>query len=119
MILAGTQSGVSGGSQTKCDTVTYNPESGDAPITVTISTTTTGAHIFYTISNQGVTLTPTHNGDNPTGATFRIGNSSGSVSIGPIAGVSCKQINALAYKLGLLDSDVTISGLYCGTGGGG
>ncbi len=61
-----------------------------------MSTTTTGATIFYTTDGS----TPAHNGSTPTGTTRTY--------TGPL-GVGCNAItyNALAYRSDLLDSNVT------------
>jgi RHS repeat-associated protein len=64
---------------------------------VGMSTTTTGAKIFYTINGA----TPTHNGSSPTGGTL--------VYSGPITVGKCNNMffKALAYKSGMTDSIVT------------
>lgn len=106
MILAATQTGTSGGSQTQCAPVTFNPPDGtDSPGTVLMSTTTIGAHIFYT-KNNTTGVTPTHSGDNATGTTIRIGSNSGTDnSVGSLN--HDVVLKALAYKSGLLDSTIT------------
>src|SRR5215471_5522136 len=72
-----------GGGPTQCADVVLSPNSGTVPLTVSVSTTTSGAHIFYT--KDAVGIDPTHTGDSATGSTIRIGSNSGSVSTGGAA----------------------------------
>jgi hypothetical protein len=97
--------GTSSGSQTQCADVLIDSDTGTAGDMVTLSTTTAGAHIFYT-STLDNPINPTHNGDNPTGSTIRIANNSGVVTApGNLAHSGF--IRALAYKMGLLDSSIS------------
>lgn len=107
-----------GGGETQCASVTFDPNDGDRPVDVILATTTAGAHIFYTLTSYPNTTNPTHSGDSATGITTRIGSSTGVVSIPGGGGAGVKQLRALAYQLGLIDSPVTSSGPYIGTGGG-
>lgn len=91
--------------QTKCYAVEITPDSGSTPRTVDLLTPQIGGHIFYTLSISGTP--PTHTGDVATGSTIRIGSNHGAVS----TGTGFKQIQALCYKAGLLDSDITY-GIY-------
>src|ERR1051325_11209328 len=103
--ILGTLGGVqSGGSQTRCATPVITPDGGDPGVTAAITDSTTGAHLFYTISHD-VAVTPTHNGDNPTGTTQRIGSNNGSVGI-PGSINHSTVLSVLAYQLGLTDSAV-------------
>src|SRR5437868_2697699 len=89
----------------QCANVVFNPSSGPTPLTVGLSTSTAGAHIFYTATVDGVD--PTHNGDNATGITIRIGNNSGSTSVRGDA-----ELRALAYKSGNSDSNITVGDYF-------
>ena len=108
-------------SPVKCADVLINPDNGLAGDVVSLSTTTVGAHIFYTrvkiTATQPTGVDPTHTDDTPTGITVRIGSNTGSTT-GPGGLSSDGVIRALAYKLGLLDSNIT-EGDYARTGGGG
>ena len=63
-----------------------------------MSTTTSGATIFYT---KDGTTTPTHNGSTPTGSTVVY---TGPVTVGKNADVN---FEAVAYKSGMNDSNIT------------
>lgn len=104
-----------GGGETKCANVVIDPTNGDAPQTVTLITSTSGAHIFYTFKHSAIPTDPTHSGDNATGTTIRIGSNAGTFETGSGGG----WVKALAYKSGLLDSDITQGGQYTPSGGGG
>lgn len=101
-----------------CDPVTFDPptdtEAGTS-LDVTLSTTTSGAHIFYTV-NDDIPINPTHSGDNPTGSTVRIGSNSGVVHLTFFPG-EVKDVAALAYKSGINDSVITTAE-YFRSGGG-
>lgn len=102
---------------TKCASVTISPNTGTAPETVLLSTTESGAHIFYTLE-QDFGVDPTHTGDSAIPPTIRIGSSSGVVNTGAATVGTTIIIRALAYKSGKLDSDIT-EGDYDGKLGGG
>ena len=85
-----------------CADVLLSPDAGITPLTVSLSTATTGAHIFYTKGDPPGT-DPTHTGDSAGVGTIRIGSNSGSVSTGS----GNKTIRALAYEPTHLDSDIT------------
>lgn len=95
------------GSATACADVVLSPSNGNTPITVYLSTTTSGAHIFYTKKFSSVGVDPTHTGDSATGTTLRIGSNSGTVNT---AGGFCV-IRALAYEPSHIDSGIT-EGVY-------
>ncbi len=81
------------------------------PNTWTLSTTTTGAHIFYVTDALG-NATPTHTGDTATGSTIRIGSNSGSAaSTGSSSGI--RYMTAVAYLAGSPDSAITQKGVCC------
>lgn len=114
------QNVVTGSGGTKCASVTITPTSGPLPSTVNLSTTQTGGHIFYRISTQFEALhdqwpPPVHNGDNagadPDGVirTVRIGSNNGTILV---SGGTAKNLTALCYQAGFLDSDVTQGGQY-------
>jgi hypothetical protein len=106
------------GTATRCDDVVLTPSSSAAtPLTVSLSTTKTGAHIFYT-KEIDVGVDPTHSGDNAIPPTVRIGSSSGSVNTGAAVEGSTVIIRALAYNPSFLDSNIT-EGDYDGSSGGG
>src|SRR5215475_4639607 len=86
----------------KCANVVLTPSCGTTPLTVNLSTTTSGAHIFYTKTIDG-SIDPTHTGDSAGPSTIRIGSNSGSVSTGS----GDKVIKALAYEPTHLDSDIS------------
>lgn len=96
------------GNTTACADVVISPASGNTPITISVSTATDGAVIFYRVStNQDPPTNPVHNGDNAVSPTVRIGSNSGAVTIsggtpGSIRGLAC-----VAYKAGLVDSGIT------------
>lgn len=113
-VLQATFTGTTGGSQTQADPVVITPDTGSAGDSVTLSTITSGAHIFYT-ATQTTGVNPTHSGDNPTGVTIRIGSSSGSISA-PGSVNKNGVIRALAYKAGLIDSIIS-EGNYSMIGG--
>jgi hypothetical protein len=77
-----------------------------------MSTSTSGATIFYTSSTTAY-ITPTHNGSTPTGNTKVY---SGAVSVA--AGIEM-YFEAVAYKSGLADSVVTTFDASNTNGGGG
>lgn len=108
-----TDVGLTGAGPTKCANVVIDPANGDAPQTVTLTTSTSGAHIFYTFKHSAIPPDPTHSGDNATGTTIRIGSSFGTIETGSGGG----WVKALAYKSGLLDSDISQGGPYVPTGG--
>lgn len=85
----------------QCADVVISPSLGNTPITVGLHSDTSGSHIFYAVSQLGTD--PTHTGDNPGPGTIRIGNNNGSVNIG--AGTHV--LRALAYKNGMLDSNIS------------
>lgn len=105
------QSGQSSGQPTQCADVVLDPPIANTPVTVSLSTTTVGAHIFYT--KGSIATDPVHTGDNAGPGTVRIGSNSGSVDTG--AGI--KIIRALAYEPTHLDSNIT-EGDYEPAGGG-
>ena len=96
----------------QCAPVTF---SDDGSRDISMSTTTSGATIFYTIDGSA----PTHNGTTATGTT--------QVYTGPVRVANCVDttLNALAYKSGYSDSNVSsydadyTNGTHCGGGGGG
>ncbi|HWY51493.1 MAG TPA: RHS repeat-associated core domain-containing protein [Chthoniobacterales bacterium] len=96
---------------TPCAPVNFTPSTGKS---ISMSTTTSGATIFYTTDSS----TPTHTASQPTGTT--------QVYSTPVAVGSCNEIffEALAYKAGMSDSNVTTydanytGGTGCGGGGG-
>jgi hypothetical protein len=67
---------------------------------VSMSTSTAGATIFYTVSTSDY-VTPTHNGSTPTGNTL--------VYNGPVSVAKNKDefFEAVAYKAGTSDSNIT------------
>ena len=81
--LAIMESGQTAGS-TQCAGVVLSPSSGTTPLTVNLSTTQTGGHIFYTRALSTIDypdpVPPTHSGDVATGTTVRIGTTSGNVN---------------------------------------
>ena len=87
-----------GGAPGQCADVVFNPDSGVSPLTVTVSTATANAHIFYRTK-----LDPQHAGDNAVAPTVRIGSNSGTISVrsGPII------IRAVAYEPTHTDSNIT------------
>ncbi len=99
----------SGGPSNQCVDVTFDPPNGNNGVTVTLASATAGSHIFYTISANPVD--PTHSGDNATGTTIRIGSNTGSVVV-PANPLKTYEIRALAYKNGLLDSNITFSDYF-------
>lgn len=101
----------------KCASVTITPNTGTAPETVLLSTTTAGAHIFYTLAHD-FGVDPTHTGDSAIPPTIRIGSNSGVVNTGSATLGTTIILRALAYKSGLLDSIIT-EGDYDGKLGGG
>jgi hypothetical protein len=101
----------SAGAATKCADVVFSPPSGTSPLSVGISTSTTGAHIFYASSIDG-SANPTHTGDSAGPGTVRIGSNSGSISVGGGTHV----YNAIAYEPSHLDSDIS-QGSYEPSGG--
>lgn len=85
----------------QCAPVTFSTTGGYPNVLkVYMSTTTTGATIFYTIGNSDY-VTPTHNGSTPTGNTH--------VYTGPVsvAKNADKFFEAVAYKSGMTDSVFT------------
>jgi hypothetical protein len=74
------------------------------PATIALSTTTAGAHIFYTLGASA--SDPTHTADTATGSTVRIGSNSGSVSTGG-SSVQTRFIRAVGYLSGSTDSNIT------------
>jgi RHS repeat-associated protein len=95
----------------QCAPVTF---SDDGNRDISMSTTTSGATIFYTTDGSA----PTHNGATATGTT--------QVYTGPARVPNCvvTTFNALAYKSGYSDSNVSsydadyTNGTHCGGGGG-
>lgn len=97
--------------------VQINPNFGDMPISVFLSTTTATAHIFYVIYNSSLPQqNPVHNGDNAVPPTIRIGSNSGSVSISNTN--QNKTLRAVGYQPTLQDSNIT-EGDYLAPGPGG
>jgi Fn3 associated len=92
-------------------TPVMSPSSGDQPISVSITCATSGATIFYTVSNTPGT-TPVHTGATPQGSTLIY---AGTISV---TGNASKTVKALGYKTGLTDSSIA-SATYNGQGGGG
>lgn len=78
-------------------------ETGHYPnlIQVFMSTATSGATIFYTVSSIQPPSNPTHNGSTPTGSTY-VYTGPYNVSIG-----FHRYFKAIAYKAGMTDSIVT------------
>ncbi len=72
-----------------------------SPMLVYMSTTTTGATIFYTKSSTDPAPMPTHNGLTPTGSTLKY---TGPVSV---PNGTEKFFKAIAYKSGMIDSTPT------------
>lgn len=90
-------------------TPTISPSDGSPPVNVTITCSTAGATIFYTVSAGGTA--PSHSGGTPTGSTH--------VYTGPFSTGSGTQkiVEALGYHAGLSDSVVN-SATYQSGGGG-
>jgi hypothetical protein len=87
-----------------------SPATGnDQPVTVSITCATSGATIFYTISNVPGT-TPIHSGGTPQGSTLIY---TGAFSV---SSNTDKVVKAIGYKAGLTDSAVA-SETYLGKGG--
>jgi RHS repeat-associated protein len=76
--------------------VVITPTAGDAKIYM--SDATSGATIFYTVSNTTF-VDPTHNGGTPTGTTH--------IYTGPINVSGVKNFSALGYKSGMTDSGIS------------
>ena len=110
MNLAFLQAPIQGTSGTKCADVTISPSSGDIPLSVSLTTTQTGGHIFYRVA-AAPGLAPVHNGDNAVSPTVRIGSNHGVVSINAGPPGSQRTIQAVCYQSGFLDSNIT-SGTY-------
>lgn len=91
----------------KCQDVILTPNVGTTPLDVDLYTPQTGGHIFYRITSNGIGVSPTHSGDNATGATIRIGTNHQIVS----TGAGTKVIRAVCYQAGYLDSNIT-EGVY-------
>lgn len=87
--------------QTKCFDVVLTPDSGFTPRNVDMLTPQIGGHIFYTLTISGTP--PTHTADAATGSTVRVGSNHGAVS----TGTGSKQIQAICYKAGLEDSNIS------------
>jgi len=87
---------------TQVDDVEF-AESGHYPHTifVTLSSTTSGATIFYTIGQYWYADDPTHNGSTPINCQVYF------TPIGVPAGTR-RFIKAVAYKSGMTDSNVTL-----------
>lgn len=115
--VLGVLSGAAGETAEQCDPVVINPDSGLSPRTVSLTTTQSGGHIFYTKAtdpfDQPEGITPTHSGDVATGSTVRIGTNSGTV----LTGSGFVVIQAITYEPGFLDSDYS-EGVYTPAGGG-
>lgn len=73
------------------------PAGGVAPQVVGITDATAGATIFYTLSTGGTN--PTHSGATPLGSTLIYSSSFNT-------GSGIKQVRALGYKAGLIDSAI-------------
>jgi RHS repeat-associated protein len=86
----------------QCAPVTFST-TGRYPNTmkVTLSTTTSGATIFYTVKNIGTNVPPTHSGGTATGGTLIY-----SSPVNVVAGAD-KIFQAVAYKAGMTDSVIT------------
>jgi hypothetical protein len=91
----------SGGGGSACADVTFLRL---GPASVQLHTSTSGAHIFYTV-NVDTGIDPTHAGDTATGATSRIANNFGTISRANNG--STYIVRAMAYKSGLTDSSIT------------
>jgi hypothetical protein len=107
-VLAGQSSGQSA----KCATVVFDPVDGDTPLTVSLSSSTPNAHIFYRIDSHSP-QPPQHTGDNAGFNTNRIGSNSGSFDTGATPPGSIRYVTALAYEISHLDSDIS-NGEYDG-----
>lgn len=123
--IAFLQNPVTGPAGNKCAPVLLDTPAGDVflPETVTMTTTQTGGHIFYRITNTNTNVfnPPVHNGDNAVTPTVRIGSNSGSVFVGN-TGSTFRIVAAVCYQAGFLDSDITSIQLERpepGGGGGG
>jgi hypothetical protein len=85
---------------TQCATPTLTPPSASGPagtaVTVTITTTTTGAYLRYTLDGS----TPT---GGPSGHGKQITAASGNVVV-----VFGRTLKAIAYKAGLTDSSIAV-----------
>lgn len=92
---------------TQCADVIFNPTSGSTPRVVSLSSATTGSHLFVTKVNnafsQPAPVTPTHVGDVATGITVRYASNFAAVSTGS----GFCTMAALAYRSDNLDSNVT------------
>jgi RHS repeat-associated protein len=98
----------------QCAPVTFRTNGGGTTtLKVTLSTTTTGATIFYTVSSLDF-VTPTHNGGTVTGTTKIYTGTAISVATG-----AEKFIEAVAYKSGMSDSIFTEFDADNTAGGGG
>jgi hypothetical protein len=94
------QIGGSGGAA--CSDVTFSPSDGAfGPLNVTLSTTTSGASIFYRLSNIGDA--PVHSGGTATSPTVKISSNSGIVGVSTVP----KTLKAVAYRSDLADSAIT------------
>jgi len=93
-------------------TPVITPSGGqDQPVSVSITCATSGATIFYTVSNSPGT-TPGHSGATPTGSTLIYSNPF------QVTGNNNKTVKALGYKSGLTDSAVRTADYQGGAGGG-
>ena len=100
-------------SSARADQVASVDISDDSPhpghATITMSTATSGATIFYTVSHFSSPPDPTHTGTTPGPGTTKYYNA---WTVPYMAGInSVWYIKAIAYKAGLTDSDVSFD--YC------
>lgn len=102
--IAFLQSPISGDTGNKCDDVLIDPDFGDMPLNVTLSTTQTNGHIFYRITSGSTANPPVHDGDNAISPTVRIGTNSATIRIG--SGTQ-KQLTAICYEAGFTDSNIS------------
>lgn len=85
-----------------CSNVTFTPVDGAfGPLNATLSTITSGAVLFYRLSNTGDD--PVHSGSSAIAPTVKISANSGTVNIPTVP----KTIRAVAYRSDLADSVIT------------
>lgn len=98
-----------GGSMATVATPTFFPVPGNYNVypnsskTITLSCATPSSHLFYTKDGTA----PAHSADAPTGTTFRIGASVGSVNLPSSATGLDTTVIVLGYLAGSTDSPAT------------